>query len=881
MEVRNMALIGHWPLNGNLNDYSGKSTAMTNFGATTSSGKIGACYQTDGTSQYLRTPVMSASGEFTFAIWFKALTYETNDRIVWGYGTNRVIIALQSSNRLQWYIQTVNGTVGYTSTVLTVNPTGWNHVALTYNGSTIKMYINGVQDSNTGSLTGLSAASAFNIGTSYNASNYFINAQFNDIRFYDNALSLTEIKELSRAKILHYTFDAMQEPTTNIFPRAYNVLAFTNAYNGSAYSFGATTNMQQVIDNTLKTDTLSTVTKVSRINSGVNQRDYVYVGLSSPLNSTRVISFWYYGTYGTAIRPYNNDGYELIYYLDNNGVWQGGNIFQTVPVLENTWQKIILKIVNQGVSAGAGWSWTILHSNSLSATLDNTEYWAFTEFQFEEKDHATEYTRTSRTGLVYDNSGFQNNSAALTEATTPTWSSTARIGSGNYYFNGTGASSSFINAKDVQPKADAITISSWIKLNALISAQDNAYPKIIGKRDVDTHRAFFLSFNKSNNRLYWEIKDENATYFTLSSTNTTWNVGEWYHVAASFNGITGAAAVYVNGAKDSTTWALNHIPITSANTYIGGNGNYRLNAYIDDVRIYATALSDADVLDLYQTGAEVHKSGLLFARDFYGASDATNEITKTGTASFMEFSTVGITDGLVLYLDASDPSSYSPSELTWKDLSGYNNHAILNGNTNNPIWLGNSFYFPATANGINGAMKINNSASLNALTTMTIELIFTLETKTVISGDSDWMCLFSKAVVGSTQAPAISINQLSGNRYLHIERPTVFNSTTNIFTDYTGATWYHVIAIIDSTSYGYLNGNQVSTSSGGITANTYDIYLGTDYDNEMFKGKLSLVKIFNRALSPLEIKQEYSAIYLGEAQISKTGTFFTKGLIQY
>ena len=80
--------------------------------------------------------------------------------------------------------------------------------------------------------------------------------------------------------------------------------------------------MQQQIDNSLRTGSQSAVTKVSRINSNATQADYVYIGLDSPLNSTRVVSFWYYGTTGTYIQPYNNDGYESIYYLDDTNAWQ-------------------------------------------------------------------------------------------------------------------------------------------------------------------------------------------------------------------------------------------------------------------------------------------------------------------------------------------------------------------------------------------------------------------------------------------------------------------------------------------------------------------------------------------------------------------------------
>lgn len=115
--------------------------------------------------------------------------------------------------------------------------------------------------------------------------------KLDDAKIYNHVLSATEIKELSRAKILHYTFnDPTEEPTTNIYPAAYTALAFANAYNGTGYGFGVNTNLQQVFDNTIGTFRTN-ITKVSRINSAVSQRDYVYIEIPSPVGSTRIVSF--------------------------------------------------------------------------------------------------------------------------------------------------------------------------------------------------------------------------------------------------------------------------------------------------------------------------------------------------------------------------------------------------------------------------------------------------------------------------------------------------------------------------------------------------------------------------------------------------------------
>jgi hypothetical protein len=224
------------------------------------------------------------------------------------------------------------------------------------------------------------------------------------------------------------------------------------------------------------------------------------------------------------------------------------------------------------------------------------------------------------------------------------------------------------------------------------------------------------------------------------------------------------------------------------------------------------------------------------------------------------YNTSIVRDGLVVCLDAANPKSYPGTGNTWFDLTGNLNNAILNGNANNPIWNSSGYWsFPATTTGINGGMIINNSSSLQTISTMTVELFFTLETKTL--GDSDWMAIFSKGSTRSNQTPAISINQgTSGSfRFLHIERPTAFNSSNNLFTDYTGNQWYYVVAVLSTTSFGYLNTNQVSTASGGITANSFPIYLGLDSGLEMFKGKLAIVRVYNKALSVNEIKTNFNA----------------------
>ena len=225
-----------------------------------------------------------------------------------------------------------------------------------------------------------------------------------------------------------------------------------------------------------------------------------------------------------------------------------------------------------------------------------------------------------------------------------------------------------------------------------------------------------------------------------------------------------------------------------------------------------------------------------------------------------------VTSGLVLHLDAANIRSYPGTGNSWFDLSGNGNTATKNGNAANPVWNSVGYFtFSATSLGTNNAFTVADSATMRDINNMTVELWFTLETKTLISGDSDWMAIVSKDNgTRGDQRPAISINQgASGNRYLHIERPSAFNSSTDLFTNYTGTQWYCVTATISTTnnvSRGYLNGVQVSSTSGGMTGNSNIFYIGTDSQSELFKGRLAIVKVYNRELSVGEITQNFNVL---------------------
>ena len=124
----------------------------------------------DGTNDYLTLPsTITFTGDFTIETW-----------VYWSGGSSFVqyagIISNRSGTGVFSPIYLVNttgnleagnwGISGYVVSTLAITTGAWNHVALVRSGSTMRFYINGVQDASTGNVSGTLTASNLAIGSS-------------------------------------------------------------------------------------------------------------------------------------------------------------------------------------------------------------------------------------------------------------------------------------------------------------------------------------------------------------------------------------------------------------------------------------------------------------------------------------------------------------------------------------------------------------------------------------------------------------------------------------------------------------------------------------------------------------------------------------------
>lgn len=215
-------LVAHYPFNGNLNDSSGNKNNGTNKGVTTASNKLNqpnTAYFFSGDDDYVDVPATASvqpQDAVTVSAWLN-----TTDKDYWNFVVcKRLNLAKEPGNSYflgttgnvpggatwQWSISS-STTQHFLVTNTLVEDSTWLHVVGTFNGDTLKLFLNG---QNIGSkiiantkisYSNLSLRLGLGIPTSSGSKTAF-KGSIDEIRIYDRALSDDEIKYLYDPNLL-------------------------------------------------------------------------------------------------------------------------------------------------------------------------------------------------------------------------------------------------------------------------------------------------------------------------------------------------------------------------------------------------------------------------------------------------------------------------------------------------------------------------------------------------------------------------------------------------------------------------------------------------------------------------------------------------------
>lgn len=812
-----MALIAHYKLDGDATDSVNNNTLTSvNTGGYTT-GKIGQAlnvvYSGGATTVSLSSLGINAlNGSWSITLWAKP-NYDLWNTLAERFPLFEIgnyYIAGQTS--ITWsrhnftagsrilVLQTYDNQIaknGFVRTFTVDELSDWFFFSLTFDGTNLSMYSMPVK---TGTIyyntcvKNWSSPFADNIflgGYGWDVDGW--RSLIDDVKIYNHALSPKEIKELSLAKVLHYNFDDFQEPTTNLETNLTSAI-FTQCYNGTNYGFGASTDLQQT--DIGDSSNGCAITKVNRITGGTSQADYVFhAAIAVSANETKTLSFKYFGTYGTSLRLYGNTpGTTTLYYLNSNNEWvAGGTGTVTVPVVENVWQTITVKAVNTGTAGAEAIGWIILHANSFPVVLANTHYWMFTDWMIEIKDHATPFVNGSRTGTVHDVSGY-NNDATLALATTPQWYEDG-IGKGCYRFNGTTS-----GIERIGDFSDIKTISMWV----------NSQTVPTDSRVLLVHQPTGVGLGFYNNG-YLILTSTGNSQRTAIISNFKNN--DWNHIAVTYSDAK-VPTCYINGAE-TTYSTTNYWTVPETTLYIGRRtSGSAFDGQIDDVRIYATALSADDVKELYQTRANLDNVGNLFTKCIALPEDVT-----TGLTNYWNFDS-----------NAVDSVSGNNGTVTGATLTS----GIING----------AYSFNGTSNYITLASTINLNSNANWTVILWAKTID--DNGTFLSNSSGGPVYSRFGIAGGK----IEYYHYNGGWLTKTGNITV--NTDN----WVMLTWINRSnATMDMYVNGVLDyGNFSSTLSSAGAVNQF----GKDWSSNYFAGLMDDVRIYNRCLTPSEIKLLYS-----------------------
>ena len=206
-------LASHWELDEGAgtttNDAVAGGTGTLQDDATWTTGKSGAAVNMDGAGDYISLPRIDVTGSaITLSAWVKNSSFATGveqrfvskaydsseERTYWMLGQANA----GGQNRLQFRLRADRVTTTLIASTGTLPLNTWYHAAATYDGTTMRLYLNGTEVGSVAKSGSISRGrnSSVDLGRSPDGSNYLRGA-IDDVRIYSSALTAAEVAALA------------------------------------------------------------------------------------------------------------------------------------------------------------------------------------------------------------------------------------------------------------------------------------------------------------------------------------------------------------------------------------------------------------------------------------------------------------------------------------------------------------------------------------------------------------------------------------------------------------------------------------------------------------------------------------------------------------
>ena len=566
-------------------------------------GKIGAGALKLTKRQIISTTLFNGKKIFSWAFWVKvneAWSANWLDGIYWITTDGNDTFA----NRQEFYTNCTKVGMWCASTSLSgynFTPGVWTPLAgcVNYNTGDMAFYINGVLQNERHDVNTTWSITSVYLGDSG------IDISECDVRLYDHYLSNKEVEEIAKGLVLHYKLDdTCINPNPNIITNS----LFINNYNPWFSVNSSTLSVTTIEGKRVLTATKGTTD-----------------------------SLFGYSIEGYVAGTQQTYSFSTYIYAPSAMTWAVGTMLSTTEV--SGWQTMVTSKNYSTQQLSEGWNYVTMTFTCSQASYsgkiqvyftcpNGTTYYLYHP-KIEQGNVVTRYipniseSSFESNNIVYDSSGYNNNGSItgnlIINNNTPKYNS-------SIYFNG----SSYIltdNSSFAWFDFNQCTIAGWMKPTTTPSSYSGSFG--IAHNSIDGYYAKCFSICNSNGN--FKINAAKGSTWIFIDTGQNAIINEWHHYVAVLDGTTVKA--YIDGILVYTTTIDWGTATTASDTRVqiavdlpGSDEIYQ--GYYSDIRIYTTALTEEQVLDLYYTSATIDNLGNVYSREYIETEKTS--ITKTG-----------------------------------------------------------------------------------------------------------------------------------------------------------------------------------------------------------------------------------------------------------
>ena len=402
------------------------------------------------------------------------------------------------------------------------------------------------------------------------------------------------------------------------------------------------------------------------------------------------------------------------------------------------------------------------------------------------------------------------------------------------------------------------TVSAWVKLNSY----PNEQTAIFRNQADDAFSEWGISFDvvsygsPAEPVLYVVHTEGGAHQHNSGDTTQKIALGRWYHLVGVWDSPN--LLVYMNGVLETAAnVGIGTLRIgTNAASKIGTRtpGDEVVDGLIDDVRVYSRALSADEIKRLYRIGGTLHVN-----------TQINNDFLKNGLVGWWTF-------------DGKDMATGGAS-VTAYDRSGNNNTGTL---TNGPTRVIGKLGQALSFDGVDDFVDVDTTSndSLDILSAQSLTLSAWIKTQSAVSSP-----VIMQRLDGT---PYYRLYLLASGKASFALRGAVGGETEiSSLGRKDDGTWHHVVGIRDTAQDvmklyvdGILEANSPDGTVGDLATVT-NLVIGTHQATQFFDGSIDDVRVYNRALTPDEIKRLYRIGGTLHVNTQINNDSLAKGLVGY